>query len=68
MSERAAGDKSPATPGSDASLERRCACGKLAARLTTDGVEIKCSRCKSVTIVSWSEMPKEGALSSESDD
>lgn len=29
----------------------RCECGRLQARLTKDGVEIKCERCKRVKIV-----------------
>jgi phage FluMu protein Com len=31
--------------------EVRCECGRLQARLTETGVEIKCKRCKRVTII-----------------
>ena len=48
--------------------DRRCGCGKLAARVTPQGVEIKCSRCKRVIIVSWSDVPKDGAFFSVTDD
>ena len=48
--------------------DRRCGCGKLAARVTSEGVEIKCSRCKRVMIVSWSEVPKDGTSFSITDD
>ncbi|NKE73792.1 Com family DNA-binding transcriptional regulator [Nitrospiraceae bacterium HYJII51-Mn-bac16s-1-B09] len=29
----------------------RCDCGQLVARLTSLGVEIKCKRCKRITII-----------------
>ncbi len=29
----------------------RCACGSLIARLTPEGVELKCRRCKRVVVV-----------------
>jgi hypothetical protein len=35
--------------------EWRCACGSLLARLTADGVELKCRRCKRLVVVRWSE-------------
>jgi hypothetical protein len=66
--EPAESDKSIPVSGDARSDERRCGCGKLAARLTTEGVEIKCSRCKRVMVVSWSEMPEDGAFSGEADD
>jgi phage FluMu protein Com len=57
----------PASAGAQ-SGDRRCGCGKLAARVTAAGVEIKCSRCKRVMIVSWSEEPKDGTSSGMTDD
>lgn len=35
--------------------ESRCACGSLLARLTSEGVELKCRRCKRLVIVRWSD-------------
>lgn len=35
--------------------ESRCACGSLLARLTAEGVELKCRRCKRLVIVRWSD-------------
>ncbi len=35
----------------DPAEEVRCECGNLLARLTPVGVEIKCRRCKRVTII-----------------
>ena len=48
--------------------DRRCDCGKLAARVTAEGVEIKCSRCKRVMVVSWKEVPRDGSFFSVTDD
>ena len=35
--------------------ESRCACGSLLARLTAEGVELKCRRCKRIVVVRWSD-------------
>jgi phage FluMu protein Com len=35
--------------------ESRCACGSLLARLTAEGVELKCRRCKRLVVVRWSD-------------
>lgn len=32
----------------------RCRCGSLVARIVSDGVEIKCRRCKRDLLVPWS--------------
>jgi phage FluMu protein Com len=32
-------------------VELRCGCGSLIARVLKEGVEIKCRRCKQVTII-----------------
>jgi hypothetical protein len=36
-----------------AKIDRRCACGQLLARLTIQGVELKCKRCRRVHVVPW---------------
>lgn len=41
--------------GAGPGRESRCACGSLLARLTDEGVELKCRRCKRLVIVRWSE-------------
>lgn len=33
--------------------ETRCACGRLLARLTDAGIELKCSRCRRVVVIAW---------------
>ncbi len=33
--------------------ESRCKCGHLLARLTSDGVELKCKRCKRIVVVPY---------------
>jgi len=35
--------------------ESRCICGSLLARLTEEGVELKCRRCKRIVLVRWSQ-------------
>jgi hypothetical protein len=60
--------KSAPTAERASAHDRRCGCGKLAARVTPQGVEIKCSRCKRVIIVSWNDVPKDGAFFSVTDD
>jgi phage FluMu protein Com len=37
-----------------AGRENRCACGSLLARITPQGVELKCRRCKRLVLVPWS--------------
>jgi phage FluMu protein Com len=34
----------------------RCVCGKLMARLTTQGIELKCGRCRRVVMIDWSQV------------
>jgi phage FluMu protein Com len=34
--------------------EARCSCGRLLARLTEAGIELKCSRCRRVVVIEWS--------------
>lgn len=41
--------------GAGSGRESRCACGSLLARLTAEGVELKCRRCKRIVVVRWSE-------------
>lgn len=41
----------PETPESEE--EARCACGRLLARLTNAGIELKCSRCRRVVVIEW---------------
>ena len=38
----------------EASVETRCECGRLLARLTEAGIELKCARCRRVVVISWS--------------
>ena len=46
----------PAEPARrGAGRENRCACGSLLARITPEGVELKCRRCKRIVLVPWTD-------------
>lgn len=45
--------KSP-RPVPDSQAEARCHCGQLMAILRKDGVELKCKRCKRITLIPFS--------------
>jgi phage FluMu protein Com len=53
---------SAVTARSEASktTERRCECGKLLAKVTQAGLELKCSRCRRVVVIPWQEVSSEG--------
>lgn len=36
--------------------EQRCGCGQLLALAVSNGVEIKCKRCKRFHVISWQEL------------
>ena len=41
----------------------RCSCGRLLARLTRDGLEVKCRRCRRVLLIAWADISDaDGAL------
>ena len=44
---------------SSSCAESRCPCGRLLARLTDAGVELKCPRCHRVVLLAWSEVKDE---------
>lgn len=39
--------------------ETRCACGRLLAKLTDAGIELKCTRCRRVVLIDWSAVADE---------
>lgn len=41
---------------SSSCAESRCQCGRLLARLTDAGIELKCPRCRRVVLLGWSEL------------
>ena len=43
--------KSPVASSSLASEHCRCVCGRLAARVVPEGIELKCRRCKRTLLV-----------------
>jgi len=53
------------TPGDKAVQlrEERCRCGNLLAKVTPEGIEILCRRCKRIHRISWQEQGKEGGPS-----
>lgn len=52
---------SAVTVRSEASnTDRRCECGKLLAKVTRTGLELKCSRCRRVVVIPWQEVGSEG--------
>ncbi len=38
------------------SQETRCECGQLIAKLRSDGVELKCKRCKRIVLIPYTSM------------
>ena len=42
-------------------LEERCLCGNLLAKVSLDGVEILCRRCKRIHLIPWLEEGREGS-------
>jgi phage FluMu protein Com len=36
-------------------LDERCLCGSLVAKLSPQGVEILCRRCKRIHVIPWSD-------------
>lgn len=40
----------------DVADEARCLCGRLLARLTQQGIELKCARCRRVVLIEWSRV------------
>lgn len=56
--------KTPATADA-AEGDCRCSCGRLLARLTRDGLEVKCRRCRRVLLIAWADITDaDGALRS----
>jgi len=43
----------PETSGESTVREHRCICKRLLARISEQGVEIKCLRCKHVSLIRW---------------
>lgn len=39
--------------------ESRCLCGRLLARLTEQGIELKCPRCRRLVVIGWSSVRDE---------
>jgi phage FluMu protein Com len=42
-----------AKPKAASLLEERCLCGNLIAKVSLDGVEILCRRCKRIHLIPW---------------
>lgn len=47
----------------EAQKDLRCPCGRLLARKTDEGLELKCTRCKRTVILKWTELESRRALS-----
>ncbi len=41
-----------------ASVDERCVCGKLVARIVPEGVEIRCRGCKRTHLIPWPKAPE----------
>jgi len=39
-------------------IESRCECGNLIFKITNNGIELKCNRCKRIKLVPFSEKKK----------
>lgn len=42
-------------------LDERCLCGSLVAKVSVDGVEILCRRCKRIHLIPWPGERREGS-------
>ncbi len=42
-------------------LDERCLCGNLVAKVSLDGVEILCRRCKRIHVIPWQGERSEGS-------
>ena len=42
-------------------LDERCLCGNLVAKVSLDGVEILCRRCKRIHVIPWPGERREGS-------
>lgn len=51
-----AGTRSGSTEFRPAGLELRCGCHRLVARAVPDGIEMRCPRCKTDVVLSWSRV------------
>lgn len=47
-------------------LDERCPCGKLLAKVSLDGVELLCRRCKRVHVIPWPGERREGSATQKS--
>ncbi len=36
--------------------DARCLCGRLLARLTPQGIELKCARCRRLVFIDWNRV------------
>ncbi|GAG26532.1 unnamed protein product [marine sediment metagenome] len=50
-----------AKPKAASLLEERCLCGSLVAKVSLDGVEILCRRCKRIHLIPWPEERRDGS-------
>jgi hypothetical protein len=48
-------DAPRSVPRGEDSMDVRCDCGSLMARVTTSGIELKCRRCKRVVLVATND-------------
>ena len=51
-----------AQPGATDRAEARCECGQLIAKLRSDGVELKCKRCKRIVVIPYSMAGREAGI------
>lgn len=47
----------------EAPKDLRCPCGRLLARKTEQGLELKCTRCKRTVILEWAELESRRTIS-----
>jgi hypothetical protein len=45
------------------SLETRCECGQLIAKVCEQGLELKCKRCKRIVVIPFSSIEGWGSIS-----
>jgi phage FluMu protein Com len=47
-------------------VDERCLCGNLVAKVSLDGVEILCRRCKRIHFIPWPQERREGSTAQKS--
>ena len=50
------------TKDNQGEIEFRCECGNLIFKVTDEGIELKCKRCKRIKLIPFSKVERRGDL------